>query len=294
MVVVEKPDGTLRIGLDPFHLNKVLNEEFYIIPTVDEISEKIKGAKFYTVLDLTDGFYQIELDEEASDLCTFSTPFGCYRFKRFPFGLKIGPELCQRYNQELFGHIEGVAIYLDDILVTGSSKQAHDNALKAVFRIATEHNVKFNPKKFQYCAPKIKYIGHIFSEKGIETDPERIKAIVEMQTPRNVKELQRFLGMIGYMRSFIPKLTEMSTPLRELLKKEVAWQWMQPHSDAVTKLKEAITKTPVLRIFDGKLPVVIQCDSSKDGIGYCIMQEGKPVAYGSRSLTDAQKNYGQV
>lgn len=294
MVVVEKPDGSLRICLDPFHLNKVLNDEFYMIPTVDEITEKIRGAKFYTVLDLKDGFYQIELDEEASDLCTVSTPFGCYRFRRFPFGLKIGPELCQKYNQELFGHIEGVAIYLDDILVTGRTKQAHDEALTKVFQIAERQNVKFNPKKFQWCLPRIKYIGHIFSENGVESDPDRIKAIVEMQTPTNTKELQRFLGMCGFMRSFIPNMADLSTPLRELLKKDVAWQWMQPHADAVAKLKDAITKAPVLQIFDAKAPVVIQCDSSKDGIGYCIMQNGKPVAYGSRSLTDAQQNYGQV
>lgn len=208
LVAVEKPDGSIRICLDPMALNAALKEDYYMIPTLEELAEKIRGADYFTVLDLKDGFYQIELDEEASKLCTFATPFGCYRYKRFPFGLKMGPELCQRYNTEIFGGIDGVVIYLDDILVMGKSLEEHNRNLNAVMKLARENNAKFNEKKLQYAVREARYIGHVFSKDGIRNDPNRIRAITEMKAPVNIKELQRFLGMVNYVRNFIPNLSE--------------------------------------------------------------------------------------
>lgn len=294
LVVVEKPDGSVRLCLDPRELNNALLDEFFMIPTLEDISQKIHGAEFYTVLDLKDGFYQIELDVEASKLCTFSTPFGCYRFKRFPFGLKMGPELCQKYNTEHFGKIDGTAIYLDDILVTGKTKTEHDSNLRKVADIAREKNIKFNLKKLQFCRRQIKYIGHIFSSEGVQTDPERIKAIELMKQPKNVKELQRFLGVINYVEKFIPNKSERTAKLRELLKKDVEWIWLPDHEAEFKSLKAILTSAPVLKIFDNNKQCTIQCDASKDGLGYCLLQEGKPIAYGSKSLTEAQRNYGQI
>lgn len=277
----------MRLCIDPCELNKALLDEFFMIPTLDEIAEKIQGADYYTVLDLKDGFYQIELDEKASRLCTFSTPFGCYRFKRFPLGLKMGPELCQKYNTELFGHIGGVVIYLDDITVTGRTKAGHDEALQKVVEIATQKGVKFNSKKLQYCKRAVIYVGHVFSKAGIQNDPDRLKAIDEMESPKNVKELQRFLGMV-------PNMSERTAKVRELLKKDVEWIWLQAHETVFQELKALLVSAPVLKIFESGKDCIIQCDASKDGLGFCLLQDGRPVAYGSKSLTDAQKNYGQI
>lgn len=294
LVVVEKPDGSVRLCLDPRELNNVLMDEFFMIPTLEEISQKIQGAEYYTVLDLKDGFYQIELDERASNLCTFSTPFGCFKFMRFPFGLKMGPELCQKYNTEHFGKVKGTAIYLDDIVVSGKTKAEHDESLGMVADIARERKIKFNKRKLQYCRKEIKYIGHIFSKEGLRNDPERIRAIEQMSAPQNVRELQRFLGMVNYVRNFVPNMSERTAKLRELLKKDVEWIWLQDHEMEFIGLKSTLTSAPVLKIFDESKQVTIQCDASKDGLGYCLLQEAKPVAYGSKSLTDAQKNYGQI
>lgn len=294
LVVVEKPDGSVRLCLDPRELNNVLMDEFFMIPTLEEMSEKIQGAEFYTVLDLKDGFYQIELDERASKLCTFSTPFGCYKFKRFPFGLKMGLELCQKYNTEHSGKIDGTVIYLDDLLVTGKTKAKHDESLRKVADIAREKNIKFNLKKLQYCQREIKYIGHIFSKDGVRNDPGRVKAIEQMDRPTNTKELQRFLRMVNYVRNYIPNLSVKTAKLRELLKKEVEWIWLGDQEDAFNSLKTALTSDPVLKIFDNEKKCTIQCDASKDGLGYCLLQDGKPIAYGSKSLTNAQRNYGQI
>lgn len=294
LVIVEKPDGSLRLCLDPQELNKALADEFFLIPTIEELAEKIVNADYYTVLDLKDGFYQIELDRHASKVCTFSTAFGCYRFKRFPFGIKSGPELCQKLNQELFGHIPGVVVYLDDILITGKTKLDHDKVLAAVVELARKRDVKFNSKKLQYCLREIRYIGHIFSRKGMRADPERISSITKMPSPTSVKELQRFLGLVNYVRNFVPNMAQLTEPLRHLLKKTTEWQWLPAHEAATNVLRSVLTNSPVLKIFDASRHSVIQCDASKDGIGFCLLQDGRPVAYGSKSLTEAQINYGQI
>lgn len=136
-------------------------------------------------------------------------------------GLKNGPELCQKYNDNIFGQIHGVIFYLDDILITGKSKQEHDSALEKLMEAARRNNVKLNPKQIQYALREIKYIGHIFLKSGMRSDPDRIKAIIEMPELSNVKDLQRLLGMINYMRSYLPNLSELISPLRDLLKKDV-------------------------------------------------------------------------
>lgn len=294
LVVVEKPDGSLRVCLDPNELNKVLKKNGFLAPTIEEISEKFKDARWYTVLDLKDGFYQIRLDQEASKMCTFNTPFGCFRFLCFPFGLCTGPDLCQGYNYEHFGNLEGVVIYMDDLCIYGRTRKEHDRRLNRVLEVARAVGVKFNERKVQYAQSEIHYIGHIFSENGRRVDPDRIEAVTHMENPKNVKELQRFLGMINYMRSFLPNLATITAPLRELLKKDVCWHWTRSQQEAMDKLKILITSTPVLQAFDVTAEVVVQCDASKDGVGFCLLQNGKPVAYGSRSLTDAQRNYGQI
>lgn len=292
MVVVEKENKKLRICLDPHVLNEALKRNYVL--TLEDMSETLAGAEYYSVLDLKDGFYQIELEKESSKLCTFSTPYGCYMFKRLPFGVSIGPELCQKYNQDLFGGIAGVVVYMDDILITGKTLKEHDETLEKVMNVAKENNVKFNEKKFQYRLKEIKYLGHIFSKNGMEIDPERVKAIEKMEDPKNIKELRRFLGMVNHLRGFIEGLSELTAPLRDLLKANVHYEWLPVHSNVVKKLKEKITRAPILQIFDSSKRSVIQSDASKDGIGYWLTQEKKPVVYGSRCMTPAEQNYAQV
>lgn len=166
--------------------------------------------------------------------------------------------------------------------------------MKKVADIAREKNIKFNLKKFQHSQREIKYIGHIFSKDGIKSDPERIKAIVQMESPKNKRDLQRFLGMLNYVRNFVPNMSEKTAKLRELRKNNVDWIWLRDHENAMNELRTTLTSAPVLKIFDNTSECTIQCDASKDGLGYCLLQNGKPVAYGSKSLTDAQKNYGQI
>lgn len=294
LVVIEKSDGNLRICLDPQELNKVLIREYHLIPTLQEIVTKLKNKTVFSVLDLSDGFYNIKLSDKSTDLCTFSTPFGCYKFLRLPFGVSVAPEIFQKYSQRAFGDIPGVVVYCDDLLICGENEEDHDRILKCVLERAKELNVRFNKRKFQYKKGEVKYFGHIFSKEGMKVDPDRVRAILNIKSPTNKKELQIFLGMVNYLRNFISKLADLTAPLNSLLKKNVNWLWTEVHESIFNNIKKCISMAPVLQNFDTSLPIVIQCDASKDGLGCCLMQNGKPVSYASRSLTNAEKNFSQI
>lgn len=265
-----------------------------MIPTLDDLKAKLSGITYFTVLDLKDGFYQVELTEESSNLYSFSTPFGTYKFLRLPFGITVAPEVFQRMNENIFGDIEGVFIYIDDILVTGKTEEEHNRRLEIVMQRAKLNNIIFNSEKLQYKVPEVSFLGHLFNSDGVKSDPNRVKAIVEMKSPNSKKELQRYLGMINYLRSFIPNLASITEPLRHLLKNNVSFLWSKCHQNAVSNLQKLITNTPILQPFDQNKHIVIQTDASKSGLGCVLMQNKNPIAFASRSLTEAEQNYAQV
>lgn len=294
IVIREKTDRSLRICLDPKHLNEAIQRPYYEIPTTEMIAEQLTGKKYFTILDLKDGFWQVKLSEKSSEYCTFSTPVGCYKFNRLPFGLNCAPEIFQRKNEEIFGHIPGTIIYFDDILVAGETLEEHDKSLARVIEAARRNNVKFNKGKVQYRKETVIYVGYKFSKEGKEIAKERIEAIKQLKNPKNKKELQRVLGIINYLREFIPNLASKTEHIRELLKDTVEWCWSSVHSNEFEKIKEEICKAPTLQTFDEKKEITIQTDASSTGLGCCLLQDKKPVAFASRSLTETEKNYAQI
>jgi len=293
LVIVEKSDKSLRICLDPQPLNAALLNEPFLIPTLEEIKSKLANKKIFSVLDLKDGFYHVKLDDESSHLCTFSSPFGCYRFLRLPFGVKVAPEIFQKQNTEIFSDIEGVTVYFDDLLIAADSIEQHDSILREVFKRAKQHCVKFNPRKFQYKLSKVNFLGHTFTSEGVELDKNHVNSVVDLPNPSNKKELQSMLGLFNYFREFIPNMSTIVSPLRELLKKSSKWMWLPTHSESVNKLKKAVTSAPVLATFDPKKLIEVHSDASKDGIGCCLLQEGRPISFASRSLSYSEQQYAQ-
>lgn len=148
----------------------------------------------------------------------FNTPFGMYKFNRMPFGITIAPEFFQKVNSQNFADIPGVVIYFDDILIASDTLEEHDKILQAVIERAKKLNIRFNKEKIQFKQNHVKYLGHIFSQDGISADEDRIKSITDLKNPKNKKDLQKILGMINYLRKFIPNLSEKTVLLRELLK----------------------------------------------------------------------------
>ncbi|CAI5681987.1 unnamed protein product [Oreochromis niloticus] len=294
LVATQKKNGTLRVCLDPCDLNQAVKRQHYSIPTHEDVRSKLAGKSIFTILDEKDGYWQIKLDEPSSKLCTFNTPWGRYRFLRLPFGIKSASEVFQQKNCETFGSIPGVFIIADDMIIAATSEHEHDEILQKVMQKARAANVKFNKDKIQFKVDTVKYMGHIITAAGQKADVSKIKAIVDMPTPEDKQSLQRLLGMTKFLAQYIQNEASLTAPLRQLLKKDTAWQWQPHHTAALQMLKATLTQAPVLRFYDHKKPLTLQADSSKDGLGACLLQEGQPVCYASRALTDTEKRYAQI
>lgn len=293
MVLVRKSNGSLRVCLDPKDLNKAILREHFQLPTLDQICSNLAGAKYFSVIDAYKGFWQILLDEKSSKLCTFNTPYGRYRFLRLPYGINSSSEVFHKRFKGVF-NFEGVDIFIDDIIVWGSSKEEHDERLLQVFDKARELNIKFNKNKCQFRKTEIKFLGHIFTQNGMRPDDSKIDSIINMEMPTDKKSLQRFLGIINYCNKFIPNVSEITSPLRELLKKSVIWHWDNRHTEAVEKLKLILTQKPVLQFYDVNRPCTLSVDSSKNTLGAVLLQNNMPVAYASMSLNETQKRYAVI
>ena len=144
--------------------------------------------------------------KSSSKLCTFNTPYGRYRFRRLSFGIKSAPEVFQHRMSELFEDVEGVKAIVDDLLIWGKDDDEHDARLKQVLNRAREVNLKFNAKKCRIRQEEVSYVGHALSKEGLRPDPEKIRAVQEMQPPQNTKELKSFLGFIQYLAKFMPNM----------------------------------------------------------------------------------------
>lgn len=293
MVVVEKKNHEVRICLDPRELNKAILREHHHIPTLDDIAHRFAGKKVFTILDMKHGYWHVPLDEESRLLTTFSTPFGRYSFNRLPFGVNSAAEVFEKRVEEVFGDLN-VAIYFDDLIVAGKDQDEHDANLRKLLTRARENNVRFNRDKVQLNQNEVTYLGHIVSAEGLKPDPEKVKAITEMPDPADKLGVQRLLGSLNYLRGFIPNISQVTQPLRMLLKADSAWVWDAEQKQAMTTIKDLLTRAPVLKYFDIDKQTTLQADSSKSGLGAVLLQEGHPVAYASRALSEAEQNYPQI
>ena len=300
MVVVHKPSGALRICIDPKDLNQAIKREHYPLPAIEELTTRLGKAKVFTVLDASNGFWQIPLDNKSSMLTCFNTPFGRFKWLSMPFGLNSAPEVWQRRMHEIFEGLPGTEVMFDDFLIIGRGdtlKQAvidHDQNLIKFLERARERNLKLKAEKIRFRLQEVPFIGHMLTADGLAPSPEKIKAILEMLTPTDVPSLQRFLGMVNYVSKFVPKLSDHTELLRTLTVKDADWKWLPEHEKAYENLKSLLTSPPVLRYYDVHLPVVLQCDASDTGLGAVLLQEGLPVMYSSRALTATERNYAQI
>lgn len=293
MVAVVKGDK-VRICLDPTELNKVILREHYPMPVLEEVAQRLAGAKYFSTLDATSGFWQIKLSDSSSRLCTMSTPYGRYRFIRMPFGIASAPEIFQAAMHRLLEGLSGVAVVMDDILVWGTTKEEHDNNLTGVLARCREHNLRLNSQKCVFLQEQVRYLGHVFTTQGLSLGPDRVQAILDMPAPSNSKELKVFLGTMNYVQRFIPRMSVLTAPLRTLLRKDIAWVWTEKEQCSFNELRQALVTAPVLAYFDPKKPVTLSVDASHMGVGAVLIQDGRPIAFSSRSLSDAQTRYAQI
>lgn len=293
MVIVRR-NGKIRVCIDPSSLNKNLKRRHYPLRTLEEIAAKINESKWFTVLDCKKGFWQLPVTERTSKYLTMATPWGRYSYLRLPMGLSSAPEVFQQIIERLIGGKKGVECAMDDILIHASSKDKLQKISDEVTRILKDAGLTLNNEKCVYAENKVKFLGHIVTQEGLKADPEKIETISKLKVPQDVTALQRFLGMVTYLAKFIPNLSEITQPLRELCKKNVEWQWEKEHQLSFERLKESLKTLPVLKYFDVNAPITLSVDSSKHAVGAVLIQEGRPVAYAAKALDKTQQNYAQI
>ena len=262
--------------------------------TLEDVTSKLTNATCFSILDITHAYWSVKLDEASSYLTTFSTPFGRYRYLRLPFGISVSSDLFQLKCNEIFEGLPGVTAIVDDILIYGRTREEHDRNLQSVLDRAREKGIRFNPEKCTIGVNEVPFFGNIITDKGLKADPSKIEAILKLEVPDSREKLERFLGMVNYLSKLAPNLSEITSPLRSLLKKETEFLWDEPQSRAFERVKQTITQSPVLVYYDPNKELTLEVDSSKDGIGACLMQENRPIAFASKSLTQAEIGYAQI
>ena len=259
--------------MDPVNLNKAIWRCHYLIATVKEISSNLAKAKVFSLVDAKDGFLQVELDRDSSELTTFWTPHGRFRWLRMPFGLSSSPEVFQRKLNECLEVLENIQVIADDILIYGigdTTEEAvlqHDKAMLALLNRCREQGLTLNSRKLKFKLVKVAYMGHVFSSEGLLPDPEKVSAVSDMPIPENVAAVRRLLGVVTYMVKFLPKLSTIAELPRRLTHKDSVFEWSEEQDRAVSQIKAVLCSAPVLQYYDVKKETTIECDSSEHGLG---------------------------
>lgn len=297
VILVPKGNDDVRVCIDYRRLNEITKPDRYPLPRIDDLLHQAKAMPFMSTIDLQSGYWQIKMHCQDMDKTAFISPFGMYRFKRMPFGLRNAPATFQRLMDKFVHglHAQCVLSYLDDLIIRSDTFSRHLQDLREVFTKLRDFNLRANRRKCKFGCSKIKYLGHLIVPEGIKADPEKISSITNRAEPKNLKQLISFLQTASWYRRFIENFADIARPLTNLTKKKVTWQWNIEQQKAYETLKTALTTSPVLKQADYESPFTIKTDASNYAIGAALIQgEGPqehPIEYASRLLTAPERNY---
>lgn len=299
MVVTPKANGKVRVCVDLTALNRYVKRENHPLPAVDVTLARLSGGTVFTKLDANSGFWQTPLSEESRHFTTFITPWGRFMFNVLPYGISSGSEKFQKNMNLILEGMDGVECSIDDVLIHGKTQSEHDKRLELVLTRIKNAGMTLNPSKCEFSKAEVKFLGHIVSARGIEADPDKVKAIVNMPAPGNVSEVRTFLGMVNQLSKFTPHLASKTEAIRGLLQKDTAWCWEEPQQKAFESVKEALLKRPVLAKYDVKKEIKISADASSYGLGAVVLQQEddqtwRPISFISRAMTPTEKRYAQI
>ncbi|XP_078515987.1 uncharacterized protein LOC144781172 [Lissotriton helveticus] len=305
IVLVPKPDGSVRFCIDFREVNKISTFDTYPLPRVDEMVERIGKARYISTLDLCKGYWQIPLREEDRKKTAFSTPEGLYQFLVLPFGLHGAPATFQRaMNHILRPHTLYAGAYLDDIVIYSDDWSQHLDHLSKVVTSLGTYGFTINPAKTTLAAQTVKYLGYLLGEGVIRPQKNKTEAIQSLPFPQTKRDLRAFLGFLGYYRRFVPNFSQRAAPLTDLLKKtaktESVLRTPSPSLwHAFNDLKSALTSSPVLVSPDYSQRFLLQTDASEQGLGAVLSQTDpfgneRPILYLSRKQFPREKNYAVV
>ena len=258
------------------------------MPAVDESIGLIGASKVFSKLDSNSEFWQICFDETM--LTTFLTPFGRFAFNRLPFGISSARKIFARMVGKLLGDIEDVICHMDNIHIHGKDFDSHYKTLRLVLSRLEQAGLMLNKAKRELRRTKVKFLGHIIDEKGVSPDPVKVTFIQNFPAPTCKTELRRLNNMLNQLAKFVPHLSQLTAPMRKLLKKSNSWMWDKPQEESSHRVKQVLASAQIIAHYDPKLHTVIATDTSNTGLGatmFQIQRDGtqRPVYYTSRSLT---------
>lgn len=307
MHTVPKSDGDTRIVIDMRHPNKAIERYNHSMPLIEEMWDKLSEAKRFAKYDLKDAFHHIEIGEKSRELTTFMSDLGMLRYTRLAFGVSCAPELFQREMEKIFeDYRDFCVIFLDDILVFGNSEGEILLRQSLVEERLRKHNLTINEAKTIRNSKEIEFLGFLIKDCTISPAVSKTEAIEKFQTPRTIKDLRSFLGMVNHLQSFIPNLAEKTEPLRCILRKKKGEVfWGSDQDKAFESLKTEIGRHLSPRqIFDVNKETLIYTDASPHALGAVLVQrtgrivdevkEEKMIACASKTLTDVERRYSQT
>lgn len=300
ILFAKKKDGSLRLCVDYRALNKITIKNHTSIPIISELFDSLHGAKYFTSLDLQSGYHQIRINESDVHKTAFNTRFGHFEWLVLCFGLTSAPATFQTLMNSIFHDMISscVLVYLDDILIYSKTIDDHVAHVRAVLERLSEHDLRVQRKKCTFGASHLEFLGHIVSADGIQTDPRKIAPINDWPVPTSQKEVQQFLGLANYFRSYIPHFAQLAhhlTPLTGSASKKKI-KWTEPAQHSFDSLKYALTHTPVLALPDFTAPFILTTDASDFAIGMMLSQlddsgSEHPIAFESHILTSNELNW---
>lgn len=302
LVTKRLPDGQtkIRMCVDYRGLNSVTKKQYFPLPNISDLVQSFRADRnlTFSMLDLSEAYHHIPVEESSIPYTAFSTYEGHYEYLKLPFGLCHAPVTFQKYINFLFHGLlnESVLVYLDDIVIyTYDGVNKHLSIVREVFRRLREANLQLKPEKCNFLMKKVKYLGHILSTSGISPEPNKIQEIQGLPIPKNVKGVRQFLGAVNFYRKFIPDMARKAGPLVNLTKKGIPFRISGEVLEAIETLKNDLSSESLLVFPDFSQPFIVASDASKSGLGAILSQVRngfeRPISFVSRRLTKAETNY---
>ncbi|KAJ9556001.1 hypothetical protein OSB04_010615 [Centaurea solstitialis] len=297
VVVVQKKNGKWRVCIDFTDLNKACPKDPFPLPHIDAMVDATAGHELLTFMDAYSGYNQILMHKDDQEKTAFMTDKGIYCYKVMPFGLENAGSTYQRLVNRMFKDHLGrtMEVYIDDMLVKSERSQDHIQHLKQSFDILREYKMKLNPTKCSFGVRAGKFLGYMVTQRGIEASPEQIKAILEIQSPRTVKEVQKLTGRVAALNRFISRSSDKCHLFYNVLRKNKGFDWTKAHEEALQSLKKYMSNPPLLtKPIEGE-SLQLYLAVSKNAVSAVLVREGdqhqQPIYYISKSFLDAETRY---
>ena len=305
VILVPKPDGSLRFCVDYRKLNAITVRDSYPMPRMDECIDSLGSAKVFSTLDCNSGYWQLPVAEEDQDKTTFTCHAGSYKFLRLPFGLRNAPATFQRAMDIILSRVRWkfVLVYLDDIIIFSRDVDEHLRHLESVLKLLQEAGATLRLPKCHFFKEQVKYLGHILRPGKLAIYGRNLEAINKAIPPKTKTQVRSFLGMCNVYRRFVRGYTKIAHPLNQMVRKEQpeTWDMLAPKElEAFNQLKKALITAPILALPREGYPYTLDTDASEYQLGCCLLQaqpdDGAlhPIGYWSRTLTPAEKNYSST